>query len=302
MAATLIKVLLATDGSVDARLASKAGMELSKAMGSELHIVRVLERFPRYAYPGITSELYSLALDKQDRQGQELLAEEAERVRDGGGEVAEVYLKRGQIVDELLDLAEELEASLIVLGSRGLGPVKRLVMGSVSEGVARNAPCPVLVMRGGADAWPPERIVIGDDGSEEARGAGELAATIGRLYDAKGLLVRAYPQLPEQDIEGREFDARLVDDELRREEQALQERAAQIESSVGVRPRIRISVGDPVGCILEAAGEGVEEKTLVAVGSHGFDAVWRLRLGSVSTKALHAAKGPILIHPRPPAQ
>ena len=158
---------------------------------------------------------------------------------------------------------------MIALGSRGLGPVKRLVMGSVSEGVVHGAPCPVLVLRGGEDTWPPKRIVIGDDGSRAAEDAGELAASIGNVVGATVLLIRAYPRLPEIDAVGRGFDARMVDDELHREEQALGYRAAEIESLLGVRPRIRIGVGDPADELLEAAGEGEEESTLVAVGSRG---------------------------------
>lgn len=293
------KVLLATDGSEDARLASRAATDLSRANGSELHVVHVLEQLLRHAYPGVTPEVYDLVREEQDKAGRELIDAEVERVREGGKEVAGSHLRRGPAVDEILDLAEELGAGLIVLGSRGLGPVKRLVMGSVSDGVAHGTRRPVLVMRGGPGAWPPERLVFGDDGSEEARKAAELGASIGKLHGAKGLLLRAYPKLPEQDAEGRGFDARTVDDELRREERALEERATQVESSVGVRPRIRLCVGDPAGCILGAVREGDEERTLVAVGSRGLDAVRRLRLGSVSTKVLHAAKGPVLVHPRP---
>jgi nucleotide-binding universal stress UspA family protein len=49
---------------------------------------------------------------------------------------------------EIVDLAEEIEAGLVVLGSRGLGGVKRALMGSVSYSVVRHAHCPVLVVRG----------------------------------------------------------------------------------------------------------------------------------------------------------
>jgi nucleotide-binding universal stress UspA family protein len=49
--------------------------------------------------------------------------------------------------------------------------------------------------------------------------------------------------------------------------------------------------------LLEAAEEGAPERTLVAVGSRGLGAIGRMRLGSVSTKVVHAAKGPILVHP-----
>jgi uncharacterized membrane protein YeaQ/YmgE (transglycosylase-associated protein family) len=72
--------------------------------------------------------------------------------------------------------------SIIVVGSRGIGTVKRLVTGCVSEGVVHLAPCPVLVMRGD-EAWPPGDIVVGDDSSEEAKRAGELAMSLGQFPD-----------------------------------------------------------------------------------------------------------------------
>jgi nucleotide-binding universal stress UspA family protein len=181
------------------------------------------------------------------------------------------------------------------MGSRGIGPVKRLVMGSVSEGVVHHARCPVLVLRGGQAAWPPSRVVIGDDGSDDAKKAAQLAARIGKLSGTAALLVRAYPRLPETDPEGRELDPRIVDDELRGEERALDARAAQIEDASGIRPRVRVDVGDPAACLIEAAEEGTPEKTLLAVGSRGLGAVRRLRLGSVSTKVLRASRGPVLV-------
>src|SRR5919202_5244741 len=278
------KLLLATDGSEDAALAARAATEISKGTGSELHIVHILQPLPRYAYPELTSDVYSLIRDQQGRQAQELVAEEVKRIRDEGGDITEVHLRRGPVVDEVLELVQDVDAGLLAVGSRGFGPLKRLVVGSVSEGIVRGATCPVLVLRGGPDAWPPRRVVVGDDGSETAKGAGELAASIGRLFDAKGLLMRAYPQLPEIDVEGRGSDPRAIDDELRREEQTLEDRAAGIKDTLGVRLGIRIAEGDPAATLLEAAEEGVAERTLVAVGSRGLDAMQRVRFGSVSTK------------------
>ena len=201
----------------------------------------------------------------------------------------------------IVPVAEELGAGLIVVGSRGLGRVKHLILGSVSEGVVHGgASCPVLVMRGGPDAWPPQRGVLGDDGSEIAKSAGELATRIGQLLDAKVLLMRAYPRLPEVDTEGRGFDARMIDDELRQEERVLEERAAEIANASGTtRPSIGISTGSPADALLAVAEEGTPERTLVAVGSRGLEVTQRIRLGSVSTKVLHAAKGPVLVYPRP---
>ena len=182
-----------------------------------------------------------------------------------------------------------------MMGSRGLGPVKNLLLGSVSEGVAHHTWHPLLVARGGQRAWPPKRFVIGDDDSEMARQAGKLAAEIARIFGASGMLVHAYPELPEIDLEGRVSDPRLVDDALRRAERDLEEQAKRLEGTLGKRPRVRIAVGDPAARILEVASEG--SSTLIAVGSRGLGPVRRLRLGSVSTKVLRAAKDPVLLYP-----
>ena len=81
-------------------------------------------------------------------------------------------------------------------------------MGSQSEEIVHHAQVPVLVIRGAEDFWPPARIVIGEDFSDDARKAGELVAAIGKLYGAQGLLVYSHPDLPEvppgERIQGRE--------------------------------------------------------------------------------------------------
>ncbi|MBA3789904.1 MAG: universal stress protein [Rubrobacter sp.] len=285
------RMLLAADGSEDAALAARATMNLCGEAGSDLHIIHVWHSVPSVHFDAFLRIQF-------EREARELLEDQVGRIESVGGTVAEAHLREGTLVDSILDLAGELEAGLVVMGSRGRGAIRRLLMGSVSEGVVHGASCPVLVMRGGEQAWPPRRVVIGDDGSEAANGAGDLAARIGEPFDAKAILVRAYPKLPEMDAEGREFDARMVDDELRREEQALKSRAQEIEDAFGLRPRIEIAVGDPATVLLKAAGEeDAAEKTLVAVGSRGLGAARRFRLGSVSTKVIHAAKGPVLVYP-----
>jgi len=287
------KIMLATDGSEEAVLAARAAADVSTTTGRQVHIVHVSEPLPRYA-PGVTPEIYSLVRDARRTRARELLAREADRLRDKGGDVAEVHMKEGPIVDEILDLGDELGAGLIVMGSRGLGLVKNLLLGSVSEGVVHHSRRPVLVARGGQEAWPPERVVVGDDDSETARQAGELAAQIAGPFGASGVLVRAYPEMPEINAEGRSFDPRLVDDALRRAERDLVERAEGQGRILGRRLRVQIAVGDPAAAILkEARGERI----LVAVGSRGLGPLRRMRLGSVSTKVLRAATGPVLMYP-----
>lgn len=292
------RVLLATDGSEDAALAAEAAVDLCGRAGSELHVVHVGYDISDYGRYVATPERYSFLFSQEARK---LLDEQVENIERAGGTVVDSYLELGDPADEILRLAEELEAGLIVMGSRGLGPVERLVMGSTSEDVVHRAPCPVLMMRGGQGAWPPERIVVGDDGSEMAKKSGEIAASIGRLSRAKGLLVRAYPQLPEMDVEERQLNARMADDELHREEQFLEDRASGLEDALGARFKIMLAIGDAAAVLLDAAEEAAQ-RTLIATGSRGPGKMRRLRLGSVSTKVLRAAKGPVLISPLRRAQ
>jgi nucleotide-binding universal stress UspA family protein len=131
-------------------------------------------------------------LDEQLGEAHDLLNEQVERIRESGAKVHGTHLEVGSPVDAILDLAEEVDAGLVVVGSRGLGPIERLALGSVSEGIVYHATRPVLVARGGERSWPPRRVVVGDDGSEGAERASELAAGIGKMYRAEGTLVRAY--------------------------------------------------------------------------------------------------------------
>src|ERR687894_1980948 len=187
--------------------------------------------------------------------GSEILEEGVKGVEDSGGLVAEAHLVEGRAADEILDLAERIGAGLVVIGSRGLGPVGRIALGSVSEAVIHHSRCPVLVLRGGEDSWPPERVIFGDDGSEAARAAGDLGATLCGHHGARALVLHAYPRLPEVNAESRESNPRIVDDELRRAEKALLERSRELESHLGSRPKVRLGVGDAAAPLPEAAEE-----------------------------------------------
>jgi nucleotide-binding universal stress UspA family protein len=287
------RILLATDGSEDAALAARAAVDLAMGAGAELHVVHAWQTVP-------TTRFEAFVRTRLLAEARELLETQAAQLGKADADVAGAHLREGPAVDELVDLAGEIRADLVVVGSRGRGPLKRLVLGSVSEAVVHHARCPALVLRGGGEAWPPKRIVVGDDGSEAAGAATSLAAGIGGLFGAKGLVLRAYPELPESDLEGRAVNARMVDDERRQEERKLQERARQLEEYLGARPRVRLDVGDPAATLIGAAEELHEgEQTLIAVGSRGLGPVGRARLGSVSTKVLRAAKGAVLICPNP---
>ena len=179
-------------------------------------------------------------------------------------------------------------------------------MGSVSEGLVHNARCPVLVLRGEEDAWPPSRVLMADDSSEDARRAAELAAAMGGLFGARGSLVQVYPRL-EGRRAGGSLEARMVEHALKGAEAELSLRAEALEGLLNSRPDVRLVADEGAdgidGIALTLMNEAREtgDPTLISVGSRGLGRVQRARLGSVSTKVVRAAEGPVLFHPQAPS-
>lgn len=289
------RIVLATDGSEDAVLATRAAVDLSNRTGAELYVAHAWRFVPPNAgYPRVMWDDYAYLYERQARR---VLETQVDAIEGMGGVVMEPRLLKNPPIEAILDLCEGLEPDLLVMGSRGLGPIRRLLVGSISEGIVHHARWPVLVVRGGNEAWPPRRVVVGDDGSEFAEKAGELAASIGMLFGADGVLVRAYRDPPEPIGGWSAEDRRKLDDVLFRQEEALKERAKVLEEVLGNHPGIKVLEGDAAAAILEVAEPGDERKTLVGVGSHGSGVIKRALLGSVSTKVLRAARGPVLICP-----
>ncbi len=141
------RILLATDGSEEAELAALRAVELAETTDSELHVVHVgVVPIFLQSYPG-TLGYYGKLYEQIEEVSRDLLRKESWRVKAAGGTVAETHLRMGQVDLEIVALAEELGAGLIVMGCRGLGGVRRALMGSVSDSVVRHAHCPVLVVR-----------------------------------------------------------------------------------------------------------------------------------------------------------
>lgn len=294
----LKKILLGTDGSENTALAIHAAIDLSNKTGAELHVAHAWRRpqapslaRPGLAYPSLETTSYP---ETCEREAEELLEEQAERIRAAGGTLTRAHLREGRAAAEISGLAEEIGADLLVVGSRGVGTVKRLTTGSVSERVAHLAPCPVLVVRGGESAWPPNTVILGDDFSNEAGRAGKLAARISSLFEARMLSVWAYSMtLPGARRASHVIRAAEV---LEKGEESLEKRATKLEGFLGKRPETLVTIGD-VASAMQSAAEESGEPTLVAVGSRGLGAVKRFALGSISTDVLRTVSGPVLIAP-----
>jgi nucleotide-binding universal stress UspA family protein len=296
------RILLATDGSEDAAVATRAAMDLAERSGSELHVMHAFEFIPPREYMSVALRLHSPS--DFSRHGRRLLDEQVERIEDAGGAVAGVHLKTGSPVDQILYASEELEAGLVVVGRRGLGGVKRLLMGSVSEGVVHHVRCPVLVLRSEEGVWPPSHVIMADDSSEDAKRAAELAASIGGLFGASGSLIQVYPRMLKIAKKNGSPESRMVEQALRQGEEDLQDRAGELEKPLGSRPEVRLVVDEGAdgidGIALTILDEAtkVGAPTLISVGSRGLGRIRRARVGSVSTKIVRAADGPVLVCPR----
>ena len=144
-------ILMATDGSEEAQFAAKTAADLAKSTSSVLHLIYV-GYMPSIFYESsgtmaLDRDLRSRMEERAEEAARTKLKEQVQKIRDAGIEVAGVHTRVGFPDVEIVGLADELRAGLIVVGSRGLGPLRRALMGSVSDSVVRHAHCPVLVVR-----------------------------------------------------------------------------------------------------------------------------------------------------------
>jgi nucleotide-binding universal stress UspA family protein len=139
---------LAAHGSEGNEFAAHTAIRLANSAECELHLVYV-ERVPGYpAYAPISAQHLEWELQEDaERAGLERLWELDRSVRIAGGTVAGAHLRVGEVAEEVVGLAEELEVDLIVVGTRGRSVIGRALMGSVSDSVIRHARCPVVVAR-----------------------------------------------------------------------------------------------------------------------------------------------------------
>ena len=138
------RILLAVDGSEEASTAAKTAAELAERTDSELHVVHVGEVRP-VSHPERRG--YLARSEELQVEAQRLLEEQVDEITSAGGTVSTAHLRMGRPDEEIVVLGEEIGAGLIVAGSRGLGGMRRALMGSASDSIVRHAHCPVLVVR-----------------------------------------------------------------------------------------------------------------------------------------------------------
>ena len=139
-------ILLATDGSEEAQLAATTASDLAQKTNSELRVLTVGPDYPLYELPEHPAGFEDV-LRQNRREAKEMLEQQAKRIEQSGGTVEETHLREGRAEEEIVEVAEEIGAGLIVMGSRGYGRLRRALLGSVSDAVVRHAHCPVTIVR-----------------------------------------------------------------------------------------------------------------------------------------------------------
>jgi nucleotide-binding universal stress UspA family protein len=139
------RILVATDGSREAALAVTTAADLAKSTDSELHVVHVGE-LPLVYHP--ERHAYRAEYEEHEREAQQRLEAQLERIEGADATLlAQSHLRMGRADEEIVELAQSIDAGMIVMGSRGQGRLRRALVGSVSESVVRHAHCPVCIVR-----------------------------------------------------------------------------------------------------------------------------------------------------------
>lgn len=133
------RIVVGYDGSPAARKALKRALEISARFGSKVYVVHVVDT----ALLSL-SEAFAPSMLAALREAGEKVLQEASREAPG----VEARLLEGDPAHEIVRFAAEVGASLIVVGSRGLSTIRRMLMGSVSSRVVQESPVDVLVVKG----------------------------------------------------------------------------------------------------------------------------------------------------------
>ncbi len=136
------RILLAVDGSDHALRAAKVAADLARSMKSELRVVIAYEPIPPYlGEPNLQG-----AINARLKDAQNILQKAVAAAGDMPDEI-HTELIEGDSAEAIIEVAKTRNSDVIVMGSRGLGRLAGLVLGSTSQKVVSHAPCPVLIVR-----------------------------------------------------------------------------------------------------------------------------------------------------------
>jgi nucleotide-binding universal stress UspA family protein len=135
-------ILVPVDGSVHATKAAKLAGDICRSMGSNLLVVTVFDPIPHYLGEPIIQEV----ITKRMESAQHVLEDALKQIGQIPGELSSESLE-GPVAEAILTLVDTRNADLVVMGSRGLGNLRGMVLGSQSQKVVQHVSIPVLLVR-----------------------------------------------------------------------------------------------------------------------------------------------------------
>ena len=192
-----------------------------------------------------------------------------------------------------LILAAGTRAHVLVLGSRGLGPVRSLLLGSTSVAVARYATCPVVVVRPDhRPAGTRRGVLVGADGTENSQAALDAAYAQAAIRGVPVTVMHAF-----WDLLAAGTAAHLVPQD-RESTEDLQVLLAESVSGLAEKyPDVEVHLELARGLVEEALATGARDADLVVVGRHHTGPLRAILRGSVSTAVLEHATCPVMVVP-----
>jgi nucleotide-binding universal stress UspA family protein len=138
------KILVPTDGSDNSYRALEAALVFSEKLGSSISVVNVMEQVP---ITHIESEkLLNELLEAYKKENQEILSKCSDIAHQKGITIKTVLLQ-GNPAPVILDYIKKENFDLVIMGSRGMGKFKELILGSVSSKIMHHSPCAVMIIR-----------------------------------------------------------------------------------------------------------------------------------------------------------
>jgi nucleotide-binding universal stress UspA family protein len=294
------RILCPTDFSEFAKRALHQAIPLARWYESSLTALHVLPTavpvdgmFP-YSLPPLAHEGVRTRVE---RELDEFVAPAREV-----GIAADTVLREGAVPATILDLARNLPADLLVMGTHGQSGLERLVLGSVTESVLRRAPCPVLTTsredRGFSGPAPFKRILYATDFSPAAEHA--LGYALSLAEEAQGALILVHV-MPRPSVaataSGLPIDLGRVTGDLERDAREALRQAVPSEARVWCEAEEHVAFGRPADEILRLARE--REAQAIVMGVHGRNALDLMLFGSTTHHVIRHAPCPVLIIPVP---
>ena len=284
-----MKTLLAIDGSDNSYAAVHALQYFARA--EQLTLLHALD-VPRPAYPmmlpDVAEELYK-TLEQSMREDGERLLDRVQSLLPMHAGPSTKHLRIGSPAEVIVSTAKEQKADLIVMGARGLGPVKERLLGSVSHRILTLASCATLIVNGPVKAM--KQILLPLQGLSDAEAAVRFLQLKPFHDTVEVTLLTVLPSTePPWPV-----DAAAAE---KLKEQALQSARDYIDGvaerlrAIGYQARGIAVIGTPSAMILEEATN--LRSDLILMGTSGRQGITRFVLGSVSHAVLHQMPCPVL--------